>query len=508
MKHRMLTRLLCLLLVLVPAVGAAEVAGEADSLLGGILAFKVAQSGAEDAADWAASALPETMGKGGEWYALALSQGAGYNLSACREALLDYTASTTVRSATTRQKLALTLLALGAESDFITAPLADSIGKQGVMSWAWGLHLLNNGCESAEVSQEEAIKTLLDLRKEDGGWAITGNVSDVDATAMVLQALAPHRDKPEVAAAIDEAVALLASKQMAEGGFASYGINNAESAAQVIIALCALDIDPFADARFIKNGATLLDVLGSFRVADGSFAHEKGGKYSESATAQVFLALTAYRQYQAGEGSMYLLDGPVAPGELKAELEYKPIAAAIIGGVALVVCAVLLLIGKRHPKNFLAVIIIATALIALVFLTDFQSADDYYAVTTVQKSDAIGQVTMSIRCDKVAGRAEHIPADGVLLAESTFPIAEGDTVYTILTDAARSYGILMESSGANGLMYIHGIGNIYEFDFGDLSGWIYSVNGESASVGCDQRIVTDGDRIEWHYTLELGKDIP
>ena len=205
---------------------------------------------------------------------------------------------------------------------------------------------------------------------------------------------------------------------------------------------------------------------------------------------------------------MYLLDGPVAPGELKAELEYKPIAAAIIGGVALVVCAVLLLIGKRHPKNFLAVLIIAAALIALVILTDFRSADDYYAVTTVQKSDAIGQVTMSIRCDKVAGQAEHIPADGVLLTESTFPIAEGDTVYTILTDAARSHGIHMESSGANGLMYIHGIGNIYEFDFGDLSGWIYSVNGESASVGCDQRIVTDGDRIEWHYTLELGKDIP
>ena len=65
----------------------------------------------------------------------------------------------------------------------------------------------------------------------------------------------------------------------------------------------------------------------------------------------------------------------------------------------------------------------------------------------------------------------------------------------------------MEGSGANGLMYIHGIGNIYEFDFGDLSGWVYMVNGESASVGCDQYVLQDGDQVEWHYTLELGKDI-
>lgn len=508
MKHRIFALLLCLLLALAPAVGAAEQSGEAESLLGGILTFKATQSGMESPADWAATALPDTMGAGGEWYAFGLSQNSAYNLSASRAALLDYTANTTVRSATTRQKLALTLLALGTESDFVTTTLADSIGQQGVMSWAWGLHLLNNGRESPSCTADEAVKTLHGLRKEDGGWAIMGNVSDVDVTAMVLQSLAPHRDNAEVAAAIDGAVALLSSWQTEDGCFASYGVNNAESCAQVIIALCALDIDPFADARFTKDGATLLDALGSFRLADGSFSHEMGGAYSESATVQAFLALTAYQRYCAGDGSLYLLDMNVAPGEMKAELGYKPIAAAIICGAAMIGCIVLLVIGKRHPKNFLTVALIAAALVAFVFMTDFQSADDYYAATAVQKSDAIGTVTMSIRCDKVAGQASHIPSDGVILAETTLPIASGDTVYTVLTDAARIYGIHMEGSGANGLMYIHGIGNIYEFDFGDLSGWVYLVNGESASVGCDQYALKDGDRIEWHYTLQLGKDIP
>ena len=65
----------------------------------------------------------------------------------------------------------------------------------------------------------------------------------------------------------------------------------------------------------------------------------------------------------------------------------------------------------------------------------------------------------------------------------------------------------MEKSGAEGMIYIVGIGYIYEFDFGDLSGWIYYVNGVSPSIGCDQYVLKDGDSIRWLYSLELGNDI-
>ena len=506
MKQRIFALLTCLLLALAPAVGMGEQADEVNDLLQGILDFKAAQAGADTAADWIASSLPEAMGSGGEWYAIALSQTGSYDLSGCAAALQAYTESKAVRSATTRQKLALTLLALGHETDFVTATLADSIGQQGVMSLAWGLHLLNNGCESPTCSAEEIIKMLLDLRKEDGGWAITGSTSDVDATAMVLQSLAPHRENPDVAAAIEAAVTLLSSRQLDSGGFASYGVENAESTAQVIIALCALDIDPFADSRFIKAGVTLLDALTSFQLANGSFAHETDGAYNESATAQVFLALAACQRHQAGGGSLYLLNREASRHEAKSAPGYQPIAAAIIGGGALIACVALLLTGKRHPKNFLAVLLIAVALIVLVYTVEIESAADYYA-PAAEKADVIGQVTLTIRCDRVAGQASHIPEDGVILAQSSFPLAAGDTVYTILTDAARAHGIHMEASGANGLMYVHGIGNIYEFDFGDLSGWVYLVNGESASVGCDQYTPQSGDHIEWHYTLEMGRDI-
>ncbi len=499
---RIFALMLSLLLALGPAVGAAD---EVDTLAQGILEFKAAQSGAKDVSTWVARDLPGLMGAGGEWYALALGQLGGYDLTACHGAITDYTAATRVRSAATRQKLALSLLATGDPTDFVSATQADSLGQQGVMSGAWGLHLLNNGCVSPAATTEEAVKTLLDLRKPDDGWAVTGERADADVTAMVLQALAPHRDNEEAAAAIESALALLSEMQLPDGGYTSYGVENAESVAQVIVALCALGVDPVSDGRFVKNGATLLDALTAFRLSDGSFCHEKGGAYNENATAQAFMALAAVQVFRERGASLYLLDNAPVPGEMQASPSWKAIAVQVIAGLALAACVALTLLGKRSMKNYLAVAVVAALLAALVGVLEFQSADSYY-VAAVEKEGAIGQVTLTVRCDTVAGEAAHIPQSGVLLPETVLPIADGDTVYTVLTDAARLHGLHLDASGAAGMMYLHGIGNIYEFDFGDLSGWVFMVNGASAPMGCSQYVLKDGDVIEWRYTLDLGRD--
>ena len=491
--------LLCALLLALPLAAGAEPAITVKSSAAYV-------PGMENMSRWLTNDLPPLMGAGGEWYVIGLAQLGNCDLSAAHTALLEYLDAHTVRAASTRQKLALTLLALGSEHAFIEKTLADSIGKQGLMSWVWGLHLLSNGCQSPAYTVEDCIKTLLDSRKADGGWAVTGARSDADATAMVLQALAPYRERADVSAAIEAALELLSAMQTERGGFASFGVENAESAAQVIIALCALGVDPAADGRFIKNGVSVLAALDAYRLPDGGYSHEIGGAYNENATAQAFLAHVANKRLQAGQGSLFLLDGNTKSGPALTVWNWQVYAAAGIGGVAGLLCIALLLLGKRHPKNFLAVLIVAAAMIGGVFLLDVQSAESYYT-TAISKEDPVGQVTLTIRCDKVAGKAAHIPADGLILRETDFPIAAGDTVYTVLTDAARARGIHMEASGANGLMYIHGIGNIYEFDFGDLSGWLYTVNGETFSVGVDQYVLAPGDQVEFHYTLELGRDI-
>ena len=76
-----------------------------------------------------------------------------------------------------------------------------------------------------------------------------------------------------------------------------------------------------------------------------------------------------------------------------------------------------------------------------------------------------------------------------------------------LTRAARAEGIRIEYSGTPELAYVQGISDLYEFDCGDLSGWVFHVNGASPSVGCGEYVLTDGDLVEWLYSLDLGKDV-
>ena len=185
----------------------------------------------------------------------------------------------------------------------------------------------------------------------------------------------------------------------------------------------------------------------------------------------------------------------------------------IISGTALLLCGIIFIIGKRSYKNFIFLGIAAGAAIAVILLTDIRSPEEYYSGEKKHKDNVIGTVTMEIRCDTIAGKSdsEHIPEDGVILAPTAFDIESGDTVFDILTEAAQTYGIQVENKGSagssHGMVYISGINYIYEFDFGDLSGWVYHVNGITPSRNCGEYVLSDGDRIEWLYTCEVGHDL-
>lgn len=460
------------------------------------LCLLVSSALAEDTQAWINGELTRNAGAGSEWYILALSQTGEYDLSAYRAALLDYLNEHQVSSATSQQKYALALLATGGDSAYVSAVMEDSIGQQGIMSYVFGLHLLNNGCTSSVYTAEDVAAQLLSMQLEDGGWAVSGSVSDADVTAMVLQALAPHQSLPQVAEAIEQALSLLSSRQREQGDFASYGVANAESTAQVLIALCCLSIDCTQDARFIKS-ATVLDGLTQYRLEDG-YSHTLGGEKNATASAQGFFAQAAWQRMQAGQGSIYLLDEHASP------MGWQAIVAFTIAGAAAVACLVLALLRKRSWKNYAAVVLAAAALVVCVFSLNIQSAESYYTPEETAQAEIIGTVRLSIRCDTVAGKAGHIPTDGVILAETEFPLGMGDTVLDVLTRAAKANGLRMDVSGAG---YVAGIQYLYEFDFGDLSGWMYQVNGETASVGCNQYVLQDGDEIVWQYTCNMGSDL-
>ena len=121
--------------------------------------------------------------------------------------------------------------------------------------------------------------------------------------------------------------------------------------------------------------------------------------------------------------------------------------------------------------------------------------------------------TLSIRCDTALGKtsekAEILPEDGVILEEETVSFDEGESVFDVLYRETRDKKIHMEFSETPlyDSVYIEGIGNLYEFDCGALSGWMYKVNGVFPSYGCSKYILCDGDVIEWVYTCDLGEDV-
>lgn len=126
--------------------------------------------------------------------------------------------------------------------------------------------------------------------------------------------------------------------------------------------------------------------------------------------------------------------------------------------------------------------------------------------------------TIEVRCDTILdnmgdlapGKSSCVPANGVILAAFTVRFAQGDTVLDVLKAAASATGLQLEYSYTPGYgsYYVEGINNLYEFDCGNESGWMYKVNGWFPNYGCSEYQVRDGDVIVWCYTCKgYGADL-
>ena len=213
MMKKFLSILLCAALLLcfaLPCTAADESGyrGEAEA----IIAFKTAQSGAKSTSEWAEK-LADSAGVSAEWYVISLCQlGAEADFGAYAQALADYLGKSTV-NATNAKRCALAFLAAGIKSAYIDQTAENTIGSMGIMSYIWGLILLNNGAKSTKFTPEALAEKIASMRLADGGFALSGTVSNADVTAMALIALAPYRENAAVSAAVESALAFLSSAQ-------------------------------------------------------------------------------------------------------------------------------------------------------------------------------------------------------------------------------------------------------------------------------------------------------
>ena len=296
------------------------------------LAASSVQSEVQGSAAFMVSAVkaPEVGSIGGEWAVIGLAR-SGYSVPAdyydkyytrvekyvkdCNGVLHD-------RKYTEYSRVALALTAIGRDPSKVAGynlltPLGDFEKTiwQGLNGPIWALIALDSG--NYEIPKNPAAKTqatrqlyideILNNQMKDGGWSLTGTGdSDVDITAMALQALAKYQDQKAVKAATDSALSWLSKNQDSKGGFASWGTTNVESVAQVVVAFCELGMD-LNDSRFVKNGHGLVENLLSFRQSNGGFYHVMDGSdgNNQMSAEQGFYALVAIDRAENGKNSLY-----------------------------------------------------------------------------------------------------------------------------------------------------------------------------------------------------------
>ena len=123
-------------------------------------------------------------------------------------------------------------------------------------------------------------------------------------------------------------------------------------------------------------------------------------------------------------------------------------------------------------------------------------------------------VTIAISCKTAINNGlnkkpgfSHLPSNGIILQNMKVEFNEGDTVFDKLVKVTRNKGIHMEYRGSGSNTYIEGINNLYEFDGGSNSGWMYSVNGVYPNYGVGAYKVKSSDVIKFNYTCNLGADL-
>ena len=296
------------------------------------LAASGVQNEVQGSAAYMVSAVksPEVGSIGGEWAIIGLAR-SGYTVptnyyedyyARVEKYVKNCSGVLHERKYTEYSRVILALTAIGRDPSKVAGynllmPLGDFEKTiwQGMNGPIWALIALDSGnydipknpAAKTQATRQLYIDEIVTNQKKDGGWSLTDTGdSDVDITAMALQALAKYQDQKAVKSATDKALDYLSDVQDSKGGYASWGTTNVESVAQVVVALCELGID-LGDSRFVKNGHTLTENLLSFRQSNGGFYHVLDGSdgNNQMSAEQGFYALVAINRAENGKNSLY-----------------------------------------------------------------------------------------------------------------------------------------------------------------------------------------------------------
>ena len=498
------------------------------------LGYFMRQRGAEDfwdgldsgATDWAAYCYARLYGAdGAEEYAQSVERHVGEL----------YSTGGFVRP-TEYQRAAICITVTGGNPSLaarLGAFGCEILDRQGFNAYIWALIALNvtgiQPPEGAANTADTLTEYLIAHQHADGSFALMGDGGDVDITAAAVYALA-GTDSPGAAEAAQRGADWLA-------GFDSYstmGVRNCESTAQAVIALSAAGRRESAE----KAAAQLEE----YRREGGGYAHLPDGEVNQMATAQTLEAFTALALAERGgslfgkysgaaaepdgaESTAESAETPTLTAESTAEPGIQPgntaqggltgthiriIISAVLGAAA-VACGILF--AFRRKKALIPAAALLAALAGGVWLLDIRTPEEYYS----ESEGGPVRVTVLAECstvlshmdiiDPAVNPPEVVPEDGVIIARCEVSLPEGATAFDALAAAARKQRVRVDYTGSAYGTYVRGIGYVSEFGFGELSGWMYTVNGEFPDVSVSDRVLESGDAVEFRYTCDLGRDV-
>lgn len=403
------------------------------------------------------------------------------------------------------------------------------------------------------------IQYLLSMQNPSGAWKINDKnpADNVDATAMVLTALAPHKSENGVQAAIDKALTYLE-------GLTGYG--NACTDAQLVTAYSALGID-CTDARYARGGKNPLTSLLSYQTASGGFSLDStasNARVSPRPTEQAAYALVAYDRFKRGVKSLYDMSDavdllPAASGaadvaakitalgtvtDCKREtyLALQEIEAAYAGLTAEEQAEVTNYGTFLQQKQTFQTLLEAYRKAKLAELdayydklkrTDY-TTDQWTKITEAYRTgrSSISSAQYAEQADAALKQAKadidaYVNGDTIEVSfrligdfpesytgkhlgyvtwieTETYTVKKGSTVYDVFTEALQDAG-LTSTGAASGYVRsitapsILGGYTLSEFDNGAGSGWMFTVNGTHGNYALDEHVLQNGDRIVWHY---------
>lgn len=403
------------------------------------------------------------------------------------------------------------------------------------------------------------IQYLLSMQNPSGAWKINNDnpADNVDATAMVLTALAPHKSENGVQAAIDKALTYLE-------GLTGYG--NACTDAQLVTAYSALGID-CTDAKYARGGKNPLTSLLSYQTASGGFSLDStasNARVSPRPTEQAAYALVAYDRFKRGVKSLYDMSDavdllPAASGaadvaakitalgtvtDCKREtyLALQEIEAAYAGLTAEEQAEVTNYGTFLQQKQTFQTLLEAYRKAKLAELDayyDKLKRTDYTTDQWTKITEAYRTGRSSISSAQYAEQADaalkqtkadidaYVNGDTIEVSfrligdfpesytgkhlgyvtwieTETYTVKKGSTVYDVFAEALQDAG-LTSTGAASGYVRsitapsILGGYTLSEFDNGAGSGWMFTVNGTHGNYALDEHVLQNGDRIVWHY---------